>query len=128
MRLCLRCRTHKPNINWRQHFKYAIWRTSIFVNCWKIVWIKNRELWLFHPNHIGKYEPHLLCDVQLTVFFKCLLPFRFSWLPPSDLSEQVLSPPAKQYSSMMAYNNVKLCNVLFARGLAKVNSIDSRKK
>lgn len=46
--------------------------------------------------------------------------FRFSWLPPSDLSEQVLSPPAKKYSSMMAYNNAKLCNVLFARGLAKV--------
>lgn len=47
---------------------------------------------------------------------------RFSWLPSSDLSEQILSPPAKQYTSMMAYNNAKLCNVLFARGLAKVFS------
>ncbi|XP_031626327.1 WW domain-containing oxidoreductase [Contarinia nasturtii] len=44
---------------------------------------------------------------------------RFSWLPPSDLSEQILSPPAKNYYSMIAYNNAKLCNVLFARGLAK---------
>lgn len=41
-------------------------------------------------------------------------------MPPSDLSEQILSPNAKQFSSFMAYNNVKLCNVLFARGLAMV--------
>lgn len=51
----------------------------------------------------------------------CFCFYRFSWLPPSDLSEQVLSPSAKKYSSMLAYNNAKLCNVLFARGLAKVN-------
>lgn len=47
---------------------------------------------------------------------------RFSWLPPFDLSEQLLSPNEKKYSSMIAYNNAKLCNVLFARGLAKVCS------
>lgn len=53
---------------------------------------------------------------------------RFSTLPPSDLSEQTLSPPPKQFSSMTAYNNVKLCNVLFARGLAKVTLIVARIK
>lgn len=48
---------------------------------------------------------------------------RFSSLPPIGLSEDVLSPPPSRYSSMTAYNNAKLCNVLFARGLAKVRAI-----
>lgn len=48
---------------------------------------------------------------------------RFSSLPPIGLSEDVLSPPPSRYSSMTAYNNAKLCNVLFARGLAKVREI-----
>lgn len=45
---------------------------------------------------------------------------RLSMLPTSHLSEQLLSPPAQRFWSMAAYNNAKLCNVLFARGLAKV--------
>lgn len=44
---------------------------------------------------------------------------RFSSLPPKGLNEQDLSPPPYRFRSMTAYNNVKLCNVLFARGLAK---------
>lgn len=48
---------------------------------------------------------------------------RFSSLPKIGLSEDILSPPPSRYSSMTAYNNAKLCNVLFARGLAKVRSI-----
>lgn len=45
---------------------------------------------------------------------------RFSSLPPIGLSEDSLSPPPRRFTSMVAYNNAKLCNVLFARGLAKV--------
>lgn len=48
---------------------------------------------------------------------------RFSSLPPIGLSEDILSPPPSRFSSMTAYNNAKLCNVLFARGLAKVRTI-----
>lgn len=44
---------------------------------------------------------------------------RFSNLPADDLNEQNLSPPLSKFSSMMAYNNAKLCNVLFARELGK---------
>lgn len=44
---------------------------------------------------------------------------RFANLPSHGLTEELLSPPASKYWSMMAYNNVKLCNVLFARELAK---------
>lgn len=47
---------------------------------------------------------------------------RFSSLPPIGLSEDLLSPPPIRFSSMTAYNNAKLCNVLFARGLAKVRT------
>lgn len=35
------------------------------------------------------------------------------------MSEATLSPERKNYWDMMAYNNSKLCNVLFARQLAK---------
>lgn len=45
---------------------------------------------------------------------------RFARLPV-DLSEQLLSPPKQKYWSMTAYNNAKLCNVLFGRELAKVS-------
>ncbi|XP_062550602.1 WW domain-containing oxidoreductase [Armigeres subalbatus] len=43
---------------------------------------------------------------------------RFSMLP-SELSETDLSPPANKFWSMMAYNNAKLFNVLFACELSK---------
>lgn len=67
-------------------------------------------------------ESHRLVFIKFWILKNFIKYFRnrFSWLPPSDLSEQILSPNAKKYSSMMAYNNAKLCNVLFARGLARV--------
>lgn len=47
--------------------------------------------------------------------------YRFASLPVENLTLQHLSPPAEKYWSMMAYNNVKLCNVLFAQELAQVS-------
>ncbi|XP_030555233.1 WW domain-containing oxidoreductase [Drosophila novamexicana] len=44
---------------------------------------------------------------------------RFANLPVENLTLQHLSPPAEKYWSMMAYNNAKLCNVLFAQELAQ---------
>lgn len=44
---------------------------------------------------------------------------RFANLSLENMDEQKLSPPASKYWSMMAYNNAKLCNVLFAIELAK---------
>lgn len=37
-----------------------------------------------------------------------------------DLTEQALSPVPSKFWSYAAYNNVKLCNVLFARELGRV--------
>lgn len=45
---------------------------------------------------------------------------RFSSLPKTHLNEQLLMLPAHKYWNMTAYNNVKLCNILFARELSKV--------
>ncbi|KAL7014593.1 hypothetical protein ACKWTF_016018 [Chironomus riparius] len=44
---------------------------------------------------------------------------RFSNFPKHDLTKEILSPSASKFSSMMAYNNAKLCNVLFACELAR---------
>lgn len=45
---------------------------------------------------------------------------RFANFPETGgLSEELLSPPSSKYWSMMAYNNAKLCNVLFAKELAQ---------
>lgn len=46
---------------------------------------------------------------------------RFSNLPKDNLTEKHLSPSQSKYWNMMAYNNVKLCNVLFAKELARVS-------
>lgn len=52
--------------------------------------------------------------------FLYLFHLRFGKLPADNLTPQDLSPPPDQYWSMKAYNNAKLCNVLFASKLAKV--------
>ncbi|ALC39367.1 Wwox, partial [Drosophila busckii] len=44
---------------------------------------------------------------------------RFANLPANNLTLQHLSPPKEKFWSMMAYNNAKLCNVLFAHELAE---------
>jgi len=44
---------------------------------------------------------------------------RFANLPSSNLTRDHLCPPASKFWSMMAHNNAKLCNVLFAHELSK---------
>lgn len=44
---------------------------------------------------------------------------RMSNLPDVNLQEDHLSVPASKYMAMLVYNNVKLCNVLFARELGR---------
>lgn len=44
---------------------------------------------------------------------------RMANLPEQDLGEDHVNVPASKYWSMMQYNNVKLCNVLFTRELAR---------
>lgn len=43
--------------------------------------------------------------------------FRFSNITKENLTEEILSPPANKYWSLLAYNNAKLCNILFANEL-----------
>ncbi|XP_075212435.1 WW domain-containing oxidoreductase isoform X2 [Lycorma delicatula] len=44
---------------------------------------------------------------------------RYTNLSADTVSENVLSPTSSSYWSMMAYNNSKLCNILFANKLAQ---------
>ena len=44
---------------------------------------------------------------------------RFASLPAMSLTKEILNPPFAKYWSMLQYNNVKLCNILFAMELAK---------
>lgn len=46
---------------------------------------------------------------------------RFSNYPNHELNETNVSPPPSKYWSMLAYNNAKLANVLFAKELARVS-------
>lgn len=58
---------------------------------------------------------------NMTQCHKCLFcSFRLSLLPTNNLREADLSPPAAEYNSVMAYNDAKLCNILYGIGLAKV--------
>lgn len=50
---------------------------------------------------------------------------RMATLPAGGLSETDLCPPQHKFWSMIAYNNSKLCNVLFAMELAKVSAVSS---
>lgn len=44
---------------------------------------------------------------------------RMANLATDGLTASLLSPPASKYWAMFQYNNVKLCNVLFARELGR---------
>lgn len=78
----------------------------------------------FQVNHLSHfYLTNLLSecfDWRSRVVVVSSESHRFSFLPEIGLDERNLSPPPSRYSSMSAYNDTKLCNVLFARGLAKV--------
>ncbi|XP_061514145.1 WW domain-containing oxidoreductase isoform X2 [Anopheles gambiae] len=50
---------------------------------------------------------------------------RMATLPAGGLSETDLCPPQHKFWSMIAYNNSKLCNVLFAMELAKAKVVGS---
>ncbi|XP_015837994.1 WW domain-containing oxidoreductase [Tribolium castaneum] len=78
----------------------------------------------FQVNHLGHFYLTLLLRPLLVTGSRVVVvsseSHRFSNLTTDNISVQTLSPetPAK-YWDMTAYNNSKLCNVLFARLLAK---------
>ncbi|XP_058124692.1 WW domain-containing oxidoreductase [Anopheles ziemanni] len=77
----------------------------------------------FQVNHLSHfYLTNLLMDLfDLTTRIVVVSSesHRMSTLPASGLSESDLCPPQHRFWSMIAYNNSKLCNVLFAMELAK---------
>ncbi|KAL5277107.1 WWOX family protein [Megaselia abdita] len=77
----------------------------------------------FQISHLSNFyltnELSSLVDNRSRVIVLSSESHRFSNLSLENMDEQKLSPPASKYWSMMAYNNAKLCNVLFAIELAK---------
>lgn len=80
----------------------------------------------FQVNHLAQFfftlllrEPLHYCDSSRVVIVSSES-HRFSFLStPGDIEALNLSPPAYKYWQMAAYNNSKLCNILFAQELAK---------
>ncbi|KAF5282876.1 hypothetical protein FQA39_LY17456 [Lamprigera yunnana] len=78
----------------------------------------------FQVNHLSHFHLVNLLVPLLTVGSRVVVlsseSHRFANFTIENLSESILSPQtANKYWDMMAYNNSKLCNVLFARLLAK---------
>ncbi|XP_067002750.1 WW domain-containing oxidoreductase [Anabrus simplex] len=78
----------------------------------------------FQVNHLSHFYLTLLLEPVLPAGARVVVvsseSHRFANLSVGNLSESVLSPcSASQYWSMMAYNNSKLCNVLFATELGR---------
>lgn len=82
----------------------------------------------FQINHLSHFYLTMLLenflDWRSRVIIVSSESHRFSFLPEIGMNEQNLSPPPNRFTSMTAYNDTKLCNVLFMRGLAKVKQID----
>lgn len=78
----------------------------------------------FQVNHLSHFYLTLLLlplyETNTRIVCVSSESHRFANFTSSNISEGVLSPETKnKYWDMMAYNNSKLCNVLFARQLAK---------
>ncbi|XP_037958494.1 WW domain-containing oxidoreductase [Teleopsis dalmanni] len=76
----------------------------------------------FQVSHLSNFyltnELEKLFDHKSRIVVLSSESHRMANLPADKLAEQHLSPPPEKYWSMMAYNNAKLCNVLFAQELA----------
>ncbi|XP_015509856.1 WW domain-containing oxidoreductase isoform X1 [Neodiprion pinetum] len=80
----------------------------------------------FQTNHLAQFyftmllEPIIHNTENARIVVVSSESHRFSSIKsPDDIHPSVLSPPASSYWAMGAYNNSKLCNVLFAVELAK---------
>ncbi|KAK7862990.1 hypothetical protein R5R35_014545 [Gryllus longicercus] len=78
----------------------------------------------FQVNHLSHFYLTLLLEPTLSAGSRVVVvsseSHRFSNITGSSISQSTLSPnSANQYWSMMAYNNSKLCNILFATELAR---------
>eukprot|EP00099_Drosophila_melanogaster_P011420 NP_001285735.1 WW domain containing oxidoreductase, isoform B [Drosophila melanogaster] len=77
----------------------------------------------FQVSHLSHFyltlQLETLFDYKTRIIVLSSESHRFANLPVENLAVHHLSPPPEKYWSMMAYNNAKLCNVLFAQELAQ---------
>lgn len=72
---------------------------------------------LWGPNSTAKKEWRNTRNLTNTVVY-----YRFSDISGESISESMLSPSRSVYQDLRAYNNSKLCNVLFSLHLNKLLS------
>lgn len=72
---------------------------------------------LWEPNSTAKKEWRNTRNLTNTVVY-----YRFSDISGESISESMLSPGRSVYQDLRAYNNSKLCNVLFSLHLNKLLS------
>ncbi|XP_064456754.1 WW domain-containing oxidoreductase-like [Ornithodoros turicata] len=79
---------------------------------------------MFQTNHLGHFylvkllQPTLMSSTSARVVVLSSESHRFSYLSLSNISEDRLScPSASSYVSMLAYNDTKLCSILFSNEL-----------
>ncbi|XP_044726700.1 WW domain-containing oxidoreductase-like [Chrysoperla carnea] len=78
----------------------------------------------FQVNHLSHYYLTRLLSKLLGEKSRVMVlsseSHRQANLNKNNISAEKLSPPKNKYWSMMAYNNSKLCNILFAKELARL--------
>uniref|UniRef100_A0A1B0BCB9 WW domain-containing oxidoreductase n=1 Tax=Glossina palpalis gambiensis TaxID=67801 RepID=A0A1B0BCB9_9MUSC len=104
-----------------KHIDYLILNAGVFALPYTLT--EDNIETTFQVSHLSHFyitlELEPLFDHKTRVVVLSSESHRFASLPTDNLTVQHLSPPPKKYWSMIAYNNVKLCNVLFTLELAK---------
>ncbi|XP_065355814.1 WW domain-containing oxidoreductase [Calliphora vicina] len=105
-----------------KHIDYLILNAGVFALPYSVT--ENGIETTFQVSHLSHFYITLqlesLFDHNTRIVVLSSESHRFSKLPTDNLTPQHLSPPPDKYWSMTAYNNAKLCNVLFASKLAKL--------
>lgn len=103
------------------HVDYLILNAGVFALPYSVT--EDGFETIFQVSHLSHFyltlELEALFDHKTRVVVLSSESHRFASLPADHLTEKHLSPPATKFWSTMAYNNAKLCNVLFAMHLAE---------
>lgn len=109
-------------LNLYRHVDYLILNAAVFALPYSVT--KDNVETTFQVCHLSHFYMTLELEPLLNHMSRVVVvsseSHRFSSLP-CELTEPALSPMPSKFWSMAAYNNVKLCNVLFARELGRVS-------
>lgn len=104
-----------------QHLDYLILNAAVFAIPFTVT--EDGLETLFQVCHLSHFyiatRLEALFDHRTRIIVLSSESHRMANLPDQNLTEEHVNVPANKYWAMMAYNNVKLCNVWFARELGR---------